>query len=143
MLDFLKTKTVDVNGKELQIHQLSGLARFEYSEWCADQPKPELPGQLSADASDEDKTAWEIRAFDLQRQWGKFILICQSRLVAYGVRLDIDDLDQRYELVMNAFSSDSIKFLHDEIAALSGMVINKQADVDTDVDTKEPVDPKS
>ncbi len=151
---FLKTKTVPVGDRSVTIKQLCGLGRFDFMDFCSDQPFPETIEVLPEDASKEEKEAQLAKMDKVTRQWNRLNFVMQARLVAHGTHFDIDDIDERHQYVMTAMSKEQIKELHDEVAILSGMPLPDEAPVsdenqpeqpeeDSDQKDLEPVDPKA
>lgn len=150
MSEFLKNKIVSVNGKDVEIKQISGLDRYDFSEYCAEQPKPAdistIP-ELADNASKLERNEWVEKANGLSRKWSRFNFICQARLVAHGLVSDIEDINERHQFALRSFSGDDIKMLHDEIAILSGMNLpdedaNQSDKQESQQEPKESTDPK-
>lgn len=151
---FLKTKTIPVGDRSVTIKQLCGLGRFDFMDFCSDQPFPEAIEELPEDASKEEKEALLVKIRKADRQWGRLNFVMQARLVAHGTHFDIDDIDERHQYVMTAMSKEQIKDLHDEVAMLSGMQMPddepasdenqpEQPEEDSEQEDLEPVDPKA
>lgn len=146
---FLKEKTIPVGEQELTIRQLSGLDRFDFMDFCSDLKLPERIETPNKDASIEEKEAFLIEMHKVEKQWQRLNFIMQSRLVAFGSHFDIADIEQRHQHVMTSMSIEQIKDAHDEIAKLSGMDLPepeedaKETEAETELDDKEPVDPKA
>lgn len=147
MTAFLKEKTILVGEQELTIRQLSGLDRFDFMDFCSDLTLPERIKTPNEDASIEEKEAFLVEMHKVEKQWQRLNFIMQSRLVAFGSYFDIADIEQRHQHVMASMSLDQIKEVHDEVAKLSGMELPEpEEDIEankTELDDKEPVDPKA
>ncbi|MCG9699545.1 hypothetical protein L1D19_05285 [Vibrio natriegens] len=156
MATFLKQMTVPVGDDKVTLTQLSGLDRYDFMDFCSEQPLPESVEDLSKDASKEEKEAYAQKMHKVTRQWNRLNFIMQARLVAHGTHFDIDDIDERHQYVMTAMSKEQIKELHDEVAKLSGMSLPDEApsseeDVEPETpekdgeqeDDADPVDPKA
>jgi hypothetical protein len=135
--NFLKKKTVTIEGTDLEIHQISGLDRFDYIEFSLKQERPSLLDKESVQKlSDEELKDYQ----DSLREWDLFIFRCKARLVAYGTMAPSENIEQKHIDVMTGLTTAHIDYLHNEIAELSGMVEpakKKASDQDA-----EPVDPK-
>ncbi|MDW3050499.1 hypothetical protein [Vibrio sp. 1408] len=151
---FLKTKAVPVGERSVTIKQLCGLGRFDFMDFCSDQPFPEAIEALPEDASKEEKEAQLAKMDKVTRQWNRLNFVMQARLVAHGTHFDIDDIDERHQYVMTAMTKEQIKELHDEVATLSGMPLPDEAPVsdenqpeqpeeESEQEELEPVDPKA
>lgn len=153
MASFLKQKTVQIGDDKVTIKQLSGLDRYDFMDFCSDQPFPESIEVLPEDASKEEKETQLVKIDKVTRQWNRLNFIMQARLVAHGTGFDINDIDDRHQYVMASMSQEQIKGLHDEIATLSGMSLPdenssndgnepEQPKADSELEEQEPVDPK-
>lgn len=151
---FLKTKTVPVGDGSVTIKQLSGLGRYDFMDFCSDQPFPEAIEALPEDAGKEEKEVWLSKMGKENRKWNRLNFVMQARLVAHGTDFDIDDIDERHQYVMTAMSKEQIKELHDEVATLSGMPLPDEEPVsvedkpekpeeNSEQEAQEPVDPKA
>lgn len=151
---FLKTKTVPVGDGSVTIKQLCGLGRYDFMDFCSDQPFPESIEALPEDASKEEKEAQLAKMDKVTRQWNRLNFVMQARLVAHGTHFDINDIDERHQYVMTAMSKEQIKELHDEVAILSGMPLPDEAPASEEnqpaedseqeeQEEQEPVDPKA
>jgi hypothetical protein len=134
--NFLKKKTVEVEGNELVIHQISGLDRFDYIEFSLQMGRPTL---LNLDEvqklSDEELKDYQ----DSLREWERFVFRCKARLVAYGTMEPTENIEDKFVEVMQGFTTSHIDYLHDEIAELSGMVAPAKEKPE---DQEDPADPK-
>ncbi|PSB82681.1 hypothetical protein C5F61_00080 [Photobacterium damselae subsp. damselae] len=69
----------------------------------------------------------------------------QSRLVAYGTKFDIDDLEERHQYIMSSMMPGQVKELHDEIAKFSGIPLPEPEETEELAEPEkesEPADPK-
>ncbi|MGY0615870.1 phage minor tail protein domain-containing protein [Vibrio sp. FJH11] len=144
---FLKEKTIPVGEQELTIRQLSGLDRFDFMDFCSDQTVPEQLEAPKEDANQEEKEAFLVKASKVAKQWDRLNFIMCARLVAFGSHFDIPDIEKRHQHIMASMSVEQIKYVHDEVAKLSGMELpapeEDAKETETELDDKEPVDPKA
>ncbi|BBM66356.1 hypothetical protein VA249_30020 [Vibrio alfacsensis] len=144
---FLKTQTVELDGEQLTITQLSGLERFDFLDYCTDLPKPEQPAKPDEFSSEQEKEKYLEEMSKNIKQWQRINFMGQSRLVAYGYKDSGDDLEDRHQQIMGSMTPDQVKFLHDEIAKFSGIPLPEPVDETTGSDSEseeaqEPADPK-
>jgi hypothetical protein len=140
---FLKKSVLKVNDVEVSIHQLSGLDRFEFTEFTSNIEYPPELNKPSDDAPIEDKEAFLKQASKLVAQWNKVNFVNQARLVAYGMKTPDEDIDEKHQWVMASFAPEDVEMIHIEVAKLSGMIA-KQKEENEKIETpKEKVDPKS
>lgn len=146
-MNFLETKVIPLNGKDVEISQLSGLERFDFLDYCSDIPRPKTPLKPDENAMPEEQ---EQYIEDMERNlknWARVNFIGQSRLVAYGYKALDEDLEKRHQIIMASMTPEQVKFLHDEVAKFSGIPLPEPVE-DTDKpnseseETQEPVDPK-
>lgn len=148
MKTYLKTKTVTINDSEVQISQLSGLARFDFLDYCSSKEHPNQPVNPGENATKEQVEQYELEMTRCYQKWQRLNFDCQARLVAYGMPTD-EDLDTRHKNVMSTMTPELVKQFHDEIAVFSGMPLPdaeseqpSEEEPDLDVQSAEPVDPK-
>lgn len=144
MISFLKTKTVDVEGDQVTITQLSGLDRFDFLDYCSDLPKPENPAKPSEEATEQEKEKYLEEMSNNIKQWQRVNFIGQSRLVAYGYLDAGEDLESRHQQIMTSMTPGQVKLLHDEIAKFSGIPLPEPVEdnAESTDEPTEPVDPK-
>jgi len=135
MKSFLKTKNVPFCDETITITQLSGLERYDFLDYCSDLPKPETPDKPAEDASDKELNKFYEAMSVVAKKWERLSFMGQSRLVAYGTKFDIDDLEDRHQYIMSSMMPDQVKELHDEIAKFSGIPLP-----DPEEETEEPAD---
>ncbi|HDY7534923.1 TPA: hypothetical protein RQJ67_003510 [Vibrio vulnificus] len=135
-MKYLKKKSVQIDGNDIAIRQLSGLERFEFFEFLSSLEEPAIPTRPRVDElSEKQQKDYQDALQASEISWKKITYLGQSRLVAYGLVDDdlSDDIDERHETVKQWFSDTAITQLHDEIALLSGMKIElDDSDVSTD-----------
>ncbi|HAS6381064.1 phage minor tail protein domain-containing protein [Vibrio vulnificus] len=135
-MKYLKKKSVQIDGNDIAIRQLSGLERFEFFEFLSSLEEPAIPIRPRGDElSEKQQKDYQDALQASEFAWKKITYLGQSRLVAYGLVDDdlSDDIDKRHETVKQWFSDTAIAQLHDEIALLSGMTIElDDSDVSTD-----------
>jgi hypothetical protein len=137
---YLKSSIVKINDIDVPIHQLSGLDRFEFTEFVSHIDYPPELKEPSGDAPIEEKGAYLKEGPKLVARWNKINFQTQSRLVAYGIKTHDEDIDKKHQWVMRSFAQDDVSMLHLEIAKLSGMYIEKKESDDTE--KVDPIDPK-
>ncbi|EMK3400818.1 hypothetical protein V8066_004520 [Vibrio parahaemolyticus] len=144
MKTFLKTQTVQLDGEDITITQLSGLDRYDFLDYCTDLPKPKQPIKPPEDASELDQETFMAEMEKCLKQWGRVNFVGQSRLVAYGYVADGEDLEERHQKIMSSMTPDQVKFLHDEIAKFSGIPLPEpeKETTESQEEPAEPVDPK-
>ena len=149
MQTFLESKTVPLKDTQITITQLSGLDRFNFMDYCTDLPKPKNPVKPAEDASQEECEKYLEDMEKNIKQWHRVNFMGQSRLVAYGYRDGVEDLDERHNQIMASMTPEQVKFLHDEIAKFSGIPLpepdtqeNTESEEDVSSEPQEPVDPK-
>lgn len=135
MKSFLKTKNVPFCDETITITQLSGLERYDFLDYCSDLPKPDAPDKPDEDASDKDLNQYYEAMSAMVKKWERLSFMGQSRLVAYGTKFDIGDLEERHQYIMSSMMPDQVKELHDEIAKFSGIPLP-----DPEEETEEPTD---
>ena len=151
---FLKSKEVDLDEHKIIITQLSGLERYDYLDYLTDLPRPDEPVKPAEDASEKENENYLHELSSLQKKWNKLLFIASSRLVAYGCKhgvFEIEDLEERHQFVMANLSDEQVRQLHVKIAEMSGIPIHQfteEESAETDEnptetkDSSEPVDPK-
>jgi hypothetical protein len=146
MKSFLKTKNVPFCDETITITQLSGLERYDFLDYCSDLPKPDVPDKPAEDASDKELNQYYEAMSAVVKKWERLSFMGQSRLVAYGIKFDIDDLEERHQYIMSSMMPDQVKELHDEIAKFSGIPLpepEEETEESADSDKEsEPADPK-
>lgn len=146
MSSFLKTKNIEVDGEQVTITQLSGLERYDFLDYCSDLPKPEAPDKPAEDASAKEMNQYYEAMLIMAKKWERLSFIGQARLVAYGTKFDIDDLDERHQYIMSSMMPDQVKQLHVEIANFSGIPLPEVNDESEELDDSqkesESSDPK-
>ncbi|HIF9531187.1 TPA: hypothetical protein ACX6S4_003606 [Photobacterium damselae] len=148
MKNFLKTKSVDVDGEQIVITQLSGLERYDFLDYCTDLPKPIQPIKPSEDASQAEQDVYINEMEKCLKQWGRVNFIGQSRLVAYGYKEAGETLEDRHEMIMSSMTPDQVQLLHNEIAKFSGIPLPDPVEDNAEPGTAEteesldPTDPK-
>ncbi|HAS6247918.1 TPA: hypothetical protein I7203_16340 [Vibrio vulnificus] len=138
-MKYLKKKSVQIDGNDIAIRQLSGLERFEFFEFLSSLEEPAIPTRPRVDElSEKQQKDYQDALQASEISWKKITYLGQSRLVAYGLVDDdlSDDIDERHETVKQWFSDTAITQLHDVIASLSGMTIELD-DSDMSTDPKE------
>nr|WP_319556003.1 hypothetical protein [uncultured Vibrio sp.] len=149
---FLESKTVPVNGVDVLITQLSGLDRYNYMDFCSDLPEPERPIQPAEGASEEEQEKYLLALGKYAQKWQRLNFIAQARLVAYGYRNDVHNIDDRHNEIMSIMTPERIAELYQEIASFSGIPLPEDststeeetstAESSEETTTQEPVDPK-
>lgn len=146
---FLESKTIPINGVDIEITQLSGLDRFNFMDYCTDLPKPKNPVKPAEDSPQEEFEAYLEEMDKNLKQWHRVNFMGQSRLVAYGYRNGVEDLDERHNQIMSSMTPEQVKNLHDEIAKFSGIPLpepesqsNTETTSDELTEEQEPIDPK-
>ncbi|EJI1423084.1 hypothetical protein NDM58_000022 [Vibrio parahaemolyticus] len=149
---FLESKTVQVNGVDVVITQLSGLDRYNYMDFCSDLPEPERPILPAEGASEEEQEKYLLSLGKYAQKWQRLNFIAQARLVAYGYRGDVNDINDRHNEIMSIMTPEKIAELYQEIASFSGIPLpedNNSTEEETsttesseETTTQEPVDPK-
>ncbi len=91
------------------------------------------------------------------QKWQRLNFIAQARLVAYGFRNDVHNIDDRHNEIMSIMTPERIAELYQEIASFSGIPLpedNNSTEEETvseevsssesseETTTQEPVDPK-
>lgn len=146
MKSFLKTKNVPFCDETIKITQLSGLERYDFLDYCSDLPKPDTPDKPAEDASDKELNQYYEAMSVVVKKWERLSFMGQSRLVAYGTKFDIDDLEERHQYIMSSMMPDQVKELHDEIAKFSGIPLPEpEEEIEEPADSEkesEPADPK-
>lgn len=135
MKSFLKTKNVPFCDETITITQLSGLERYDFLDYCSDLPKPDAPDKPAEDASDKELNQYYEAMSAVVKKWERLSFMGQSRLVAYGTKFDIADLEERHKYIMSSMMPDQVKELHDEIAKFSGIPLPEPEE-----ETEEPAD---
>ncbi|MDV5034054.1 hypothetical protein [Vibrio diabolicus] len=148
---FLESKTIQVNGVDVVITQLSGLDRYNYMDYCSDLPEPERPIQPAEDASEEEQEKYLIALGKYAQKWQRLNFIAQARLVAYGYRNEVHDINDRHNEIMSIMTPEKIAELYNDIAAFSGIPLAEDytsteetstTENSEETTTQEPVDPK-
>ncbi|HHG3263600.1 TPA: hypothetical protein ACPVX8_001290 [Vibrio parahaemolyticus] len=149
---FLESKTIQVNGIEIQITQLSGLDRFDFMDYCSVLATPDRPEKPSEEATEAEQEKYLMALDRYSKQWYRINFTARARLVAYGYRNGVDDLEERHKQIMATMTEDHVSYLHDEIAKFSGIPLPEPettTEVETSTETaseetttQEPVDPK-
>ena len=149
---FLESKTVQVNGVDVVITQLSGLDRYNYMDFCSDLPEPERPILPAEGASEEEQEKYLVALGKYAQKWQRLNFIAQARLVAYGYRNDVHNIDDRHNEIMSIMTPEKIAELYQEIASFSGIPLpedNNSTEEETsttesseETTTQDPVDPK-
>lgn len=130
---YLKTSLVSINGVEVSIRQISGLERFDFLDYTSTLVYPELLPEPDENAPQEERDEYVTTTYRHMREVAKTTFFGQSRLVAYGMVSNDSaalPIDERHQLVMNSFTKEDIKLLHDEIAKLSGMSLPDEEQTD-------------
>ncbi|HDU8571217.1 MULTISPECIES: phage minor tail protein G [Vibrio] len=148
---FLESKTIQVNGVDVVITQLSGLDRYNYMDYCSDLPEPERPIKPAEDASEEEQEKYLIALGKYAQKWQRLNFIAQARLVAYGYRNEVHNIDDRHNEIMSIMTPEKIAELYKDIAAFSGIPLAEDntsteetstTESSEETTTQEPVDPK-
>lgn len=147
-MTFMQKKTVTVDGIDVEITQLSGLERYDYLDFATGLSRPKKPAVPDEGATAEELERYEEEFNKVLQQFSKLTFVMQSRLVAYGFRNNVDDIDQRHKEVMGSMTPEQVYFLHDEISRFSGMALPESPEDNapeptTDGETTEPADPKA
>lgn len=148
--NYLKSKTVPIGDQTVTLTQLSGLARFDFIEYLAELERPETPVRPADDAPIDEKETYLEQFEKVVHQYRKLTFIGQSRLVAYGLMVPGEDIEQRHRYVMNNFTCEDVQTLHDEVAVFSGIPLNNtdestqsSDEQGSDDSPQEPVGPKA
>ncbi len=148
---FLESKTIQVNGVDVVITQLSGLDRYNYMDYCSDLPEPERPIKPAEDASEEEQEKYLTALNKYAQKWQRLNFIAQARLVAYGYRNEVHNIDDRHNEIMSIMTPEKIAELYKDIAAFSGIPLAEDNTSTEEASTtasseettaQEPVDPK-
>lgn len=141
---YLKCKQVEVNGCLVDISQISGYDRFEYLEWMSLIQEPEIPIQPDDNASLIDRKAYTKLLAAADRAWARISFNCQCRLIAHSFcQIECNKsqtIEDTYQRCLTNLSLEDAKTLHDEIAILSGMQLNR---IDDSEKAKADSDPKN
>ncbi|MBM5067025.1 hypothetical protein HYO03_13370 [Vibrio parahaemolyticus] len=155
---FLKTKTVTINEVSVTITQLSGLERLDFMDFCSGISEPERPPKPDENANEEEQERYLIDLNKYTQRWFRINFIVQSRLVAYGYRDGVEDIEERHKQIMSLMTPEQVETLHYEIASFSGLPVPAQEETapsdgsetttstenatTEDTTTQEPTDPK-
>ncbi|EOX4451721.1 hypothetical protein ACK6XA_001662 [Vibrio alginolyticus] len=149
---FLETKTIQVNGVDVVITQLSGLDRYNYMDYCSELPEPERPIKPREGASEEEQERYLHEMSKYVQKWQRLNFIAQSRLVAYGYRDGVESIDNRHNEIMSIMTPEKIAELYKAVAAFSGIPLpedntsnehnNSGTESSEETVTQEPTDPK-
>ncbi|EMQ4277495.1 MULTISPECIES: phage minor tail protein G [Vibrio] len=155
---FLKTKTVPVDELSVTITQLSGLERLDFMEFCSNIPEPDRPFKPSSDASEVEQDKYLAELNKYTQKWFRINFLVQARLVAYGYRDGVDDIEERHKQIMSMMTPQQVETLHYEIASFSGLPVPEQEEAvpsdgsdsttttetttTEETTTQEPTDPK-
>ncbi|MGL1103408.1 hypothetical protein ACSTLM_04365 [Vibrio parahaemolyticus] len=154
-LSFLKTKDVPIDDLNVTITQLSGLERLDFMDYCSEIPEPDRPAQPEETASEAEKEKYLVELNKYTQKWFRINFLAQARLVAYGYREGVQDIDERHNQIMSMMTPVQVETLHHAIASFSGLPVpepeqyattTEGSDTSTtsteDTTTQEPVDPK-
>ncbi|MFZ6039774.1 hypothetical protein ACOV11_04605 [Vibrio natriegens] len=151
-LSFLKTKDVPFDDLNVNITQLSGLERLDYMDYCSEIPEPARPAKPEETASEAEQENYLIELNKYTQKWFRINFLVQARLVAYGYREGVQDIDERHNQIMSMMTPAQVGTLHHAIASFSGLPVpeteqdattTEGSDTSTeDTTTQEPVDPK-
>ncbi|EHK9084579.1 hypothetical protein KCU26_001148 [Vibrio parahaemolyticus] len=151
-VNFLESKTVPVNGVDVEITQLSGLERYNYMDYCTDLPEPVRPIQPAEDASENEKEKYLSELGKFAQKWQRLNFLAQARLVAYGYRNGVEDIEERHNEIMSIMTPEIIADLYKNIASFSGIPLAEDStsteeetsttESSEETTTQEPVDPK-
>ncbi|EJI1395464.1 hypothetical protein NDL36_000437 [Vibrio parahaemolyticus] len=151
-VSFLESKTIQVNGVDVVITQLSGLDRYNYMDFCSDLPEPDRPIKPELDASEDDKENYLKGMSKYVQKWQRLNFMAKARLVAYGYRNGVDNIDDRHNEIMSIMTPEKVAELYKEIAAFSGIPLEDETSTSentssettttSDSTTQEPTDPK-
>ncbi|EGR3042623.1 hypothetical protein DBT73_RS21690 [Vibrio parahaemolyticus] len=120
---FLKTKTVPVDEINVTITQLSGLERLDFMDYCSEIPEPERPARPDESASKLEQDNYLVELNKYTKQWFRINFLVQARLVAYGYRDGVENIDDRHNQIMSMMTPDQVGVLHYEIASFSGLPV--------------------
>lgn len=118
---FLKTKTVPVDEISVTITQLSGLERLDFMDYCSEIPEPERPAKPDESASESEQDNYLVELNKYTKKWFRINFLVQARLVAYGYRDGVEDIDERHKQIMSLMTPEQVETLHYEIASFSGL----------------------
>ncbi|EHK2883942.1 hypothetical protein J7H88_003563 [Vibrio parahaemolyticus] len=149
---FLESKTIQVNGVDVAITQLSGLERYDYMDYCSDLPEPERPIKPAEGASEEEQEKYLKEMGKYVQKWQRLNFIAQARLVAYGYRDGVESIDNRHNEIMSIMTPEKTAELYKAVAAFSGIPLAEDntsteeeaptAESSDATTTQEPTDPK-
>ena len=152
---FLQKKIVPIDGKEVEITQLSGLERFDFMDYCSNQEQPVKPIKPAAGATEEEQEKYLEELNKYTQKWYRISFVVSARLVAYGYRAGVESIDERHNQIMSIMTPEQVTQMHDEIARFSGLPVpgdesetatsentSSETTTTTDSATQEPTDPK-
>ncbi|GAJ77654.1 LOW QUALITY PROTEIN: hypothetical protein JCM18905_3549 [Vibrio sp. JCM 18905] len=154
-LSFLKTKDVPIDDLNVTITQLSGLERLDFMDYCSEIPEPDRPAKPEETASETEQENYLIELNKYTQKCSALTFLFQARLVAYGYREGVQDIDERHNQIMSMMTPAQVETLHHAIASFSGLPVPEPEQDETttegsdtsttsteDTTTQEPVDPK-
>ncbi|MGZ2333815.1 hypothetical protein ACXP2N_08155 [Vibrio alginolyticus] len=152
---FLKTKTVPVGDISVSIRQLSGLERLDFMDYCSSIDEPERPVNPGEQASEEEQDRYLSELNRYTQKWFRISFITQTRLVAYGYREGVEDINERQNQIIGMMTPEQVTILHNEIAKFSGLPVpsvesdasisestSPETTTTEEATTQEPTDPK-